>query len=808
MASIRTRLLSATILALAAGSVCAAIDLRNAGVERLANGLTVILLEDRHFPVVSVQMLYRVGARDEVTGKTGLAHFLEHMAFRDSQNFPGTELAGRIYAVGGEWHGYTWIDQTTYFETAPKDQLDLLLRIESDRMDGLLIRGDAIDAERGAVLSEMHMYENSPASVLTDAVLATSFLEHPYRNNSIGWQSDVESIDRQDLVDFYARHYVPANAVLAVVGDFDPADAGRRIRALFAAKRSRPLTPPPHTIEPLQMGLRRITLHGPGERREFMIAYRAPSVNDPDYAAFLVLQDLLGGGSGVNFNQNDWGTPVREGSALAGAAADVTTWYPPSAQDYVFVIAGDAPPGIAPDEVENKVQAQLESALHRPPTAEALSGAIGNVLDELAFDVETTEDAAHQLAFFAGLDALTTLFELPERVRAVAAADVQRVARTWLLPERRTIGWYLPSAAAADVDAAPTAAARPLPEAEPRRAVAVDPVPAASVARLRSGIPVIVQPSSLSSSAELRIVVSAGTRSQATRDDPILGVDSLDQQVRPAAFPAAIDSAAALLSSPAGAAAAVPDSADPETRLEQTFAYFMRPVRDAAPTGDGPMLIVVAGDVDAARTVAQLDAAFAGMTPAGLTAGASAGPALADTTVHLGVPVAQAEVGYILPAPGPADATADAWRLALYVLCHDYEGRLGKRAISDTGLAYFLDCRYRSDGTRAWITLGAGVDPAKIDGFRAALAGELDRLAAEPPTDDEISEAKRYLTGRRESAAQSNAELSTMLAREWLWHGGIVPADALEQRLGRVRRADVIEAARSFGQGATIVVGE
>jgi zinc protease len=806
MASIRTRLLSATIFALAAGNVCAALDLRNAGVERLDNGLTVILLEDRHFPVVSVQMLYRIGARDEVTGKTGLAHFLEHMAFRDSRNFPGTELAGRIYAVGGEWHGYTWIDQTTYYETAPKDQLDLLLRIESDRLDGLLIRSDAIDAERGAVLSEMHMYENSPASVLTDAVLATSFLEHPYRNNSIGWQSDVESIGRQDLVDFYERHYVPANAVLAIVGDFDPADASRRIRELFGSKRSSPPTPPPHTIEPPQIGLRRITLHGPGERREFMIAYRAPSVNDPDYAAFLVLQDLLGGGSGVNFHQNDWGTPIRSGSLLDGAAADVTTWYPPSAQDYVFVIAGDAPSGIAPDDVENKLQAHVESALHRRPTAEALSGAIRNVLDEFAFDVETTEDAAHQLAFFAGLDALTTLFELPERVRAVSPADVQRVARTWLVPERRTIGWYLPSAAAADADAAPTPAAGPLPEAPPRRAVAVDPVPAASVTKLGSGIPVIVQPSNLSSSATLRIVVPAGTRWQATRDDPILGVDSLDQHVRPAAFPAAIDSAAALLSTPANAAVAEPDSVDPETRLEQTFAYFMRPARDAAPAGGGPILIVVAGDVDAARTVARLDEAFAGMAPAGLTAAASAGPALADTTVHLGVPVAQAEVGYILPAPGPADATADAWRLALYVLCHDYEGRLGKRAISDTGLAYFLDCRYRSDGTRAWMTLAAGVDPAKVEAFRAALADELDRLAADPPTDDEIAEAKRYLTGRRESAAQSNAELTTMLAGEWLWYGGIVPADALARRLAPVRRDEVSGAARRFGRGATILI--
>jgi zinc protease len=808
MVSIRTSLLSAAVLVLAATtSAFAAIDLRNASVERLDNGLTVILLQDRHFPVVSVQMLYRVGARDEVTGKTGLAHFLEHMAFRDSKNFPGTELAGRIYAVGGEWHGYTWIDQTTYFETTPKDQLDLLLRIEADRMDQLLIRGDAIDAERGAVLSEMHMYENAPASVLTDAVLATSFLEHPYRNNTIGWESDVESIDRQDLVDFYERHYVPANAVLAVVGDFDPRSVRRRIRELFGSKRSAPPTPPPHTIEPLQIGLRHITLHGPGDRREFMIAYRAPAVNDPDYAAFLVLQELLGGGSGVNFLHNDWGTPIRAGTLLEGAADSVTTWFPPSAQDYVFAISGEAAAGQASDAVERSVQDHVEAALRQPPSADALGKAIGRVLDEFAFDVETTEDAAHQLAFFEGLGALNTLFGLPERVRAVTRADVQRVARSWLAPERRTIGWYLPSAPAGYTAPAPAKAAAPLPAPPPRRPVALEPVPGASVTKLRSGIPVIVQPSSLSSSVTLQVVVPTGTRAAAAADDPILGVDSVTRRIRPAGLPAAVDSVAALLSAPAAAVTPAPESADPETRLQQTFARFMHGDAEAASTDDGPVLIVVAGDVDAARTLALLDTAFAKLSPSVAT-GRTGASAPADTRVHLGVPVAQAEVGYLLPAPGPADEASDAWRLSLYVLCHDYEGRLGKRAISDTGLAYFLDCRYRSDGKQAWITVAAGVDPSKLEPFRAVLAEELERLASEPPTEAEIAEAKRYLVGRRASAAQSNAELSTLLAREWLWHGRIESADALERRLGEVQRDAVTEAARHFTRGATILVAE
>ena len=157
----------------------AALDLAAARSWRLDNGLTVIVLEEHGTPLVSVQMLYEVGARNEDNGRTGLAHFLEHMAYRATKNFPGTEVVSSIYGLGGEWHGYTWIDQTTYFETLPKAGLDLALRIEADRMANLVIAPDEVEAERGAVLAELHGYDNDPASVLHDAVVATALLQHP-----------------------------------------------------------------------------------------------------------------------------------------------------------------------------------------------------------------------------------------------------------------------------------------------------------------------------------------------------------------------------------------------------------------------------------------------------------------------------------------------------------------------------------------------------------------------------------------------------------------------------------------------------
>ncbi|HMB60474.1 MAG TPA: insulinase family protein, partial [Xanthomonadales bacterium] len=164
----RLRLPLLMLVACLPGWALANLDFSNARVSHLDNGMTLIVLEEHTLPVVSVQMLYRVGARNETAGATGLAHFLEHMAFRDSENFPDTGLVSAIYAVGGEWHGYTWLDQTTYYATAPREQLDLFLRIEADRMARLQISEEDVIVERGAVLTEMHSYENDPMSVLHD----------------------------------------------------------------------------------------------------------------------------------------------------------------------------------------------------------------------------------------------------------------------------------------------------------------------------------------------------------------------------------------------------------------------------------------------------------------------------------------------------------------------------------------------------------------------------------------------------------------------------------------------------------------
>jgi predicted Zn-dependent peptidase len=221
---------------------------------------------------------------------------------------------------------------------------------------------------------------------------------------------------------------------------------------------------------------------------------------------------------------------------------------------------------------------------------------------------------------------------------------------------------------------------------------------------------------------------------------------------------------------------------------------------------DSPALVVISGDGEAAAALEGLETWFGAVQAAPGIERPSSGFDRNDIEVHLGVPVAQAQLGYVVPAPGPTDEDAFAWRLLLYILSHDYEGRLGKEAISKRGLAYYIDSRYRSDGENGWVTLAVGVDPDKLAPLKALLEAELIRLRDQPPTAGEIEEAKRHSLGRARSAAQSNEELSSRVAEQWLWYGELLAPADLEARLREVSLQDVLAAIPAFTDGVTVVV--
>jgi zinc protease len=770
--------------------------LSRADISHLPNGLTLIVLEDHSFPLVSVQALYKSGSRDESAGKTGLAHFLEHLAFRASRDFPNAGATEAVYDHGGEWHGYTWLDQTTYFATAPKGDLDLLLRIEADRMANVTIDPSAIAAEKGAVITEMHSYENDPQSVLFDAVAATALQAHPYRIPTIGYETDVAALTAGDARAFYRRHYTPANAVLAIAGDVDTATAKAAVSRRFAALPALPATQRIKAIEPPQQGERRTEIRGPVDRQYFSIAYPAPAASNPDFAAFLVLQQLAGGGSGVNFRQNDWGEPVRAGSALANLSGDLATWFAPSADAHLFLIKGSIDANGNPAAVERAIATRLRSLAGGSLTASRLEAAKAAVTRELAADLETTEDAAHQLAYFEGIGALDTLLHLEQRVADVTNADIRRVEAAFLDPRRRTVGWYLPG---------PARSSDPLGASSPRESANIGGSPAPATAapqpllmHLRSGLPVIVQRSELSDRVTVQVLMNVPIEGERTAPQ-LAGLGLITRSGSSGDLPALIAEARKALAKPP--AAALAKSADPEQALGRMMEVHMLAARQGSTR---PILAVVSGNVDAVRAQALLEGVLGRVEYAAIDRRSFRAPTAvlnAPTRVALPGAFSQGALGYMAAGPPPGTRDALAWRILLYILAHDYSGRLGRSAIGDKGLAYYLDDQLRTDGARTWVTVSAGVDPPRADALTEEFRAQLARLETEPPIDAEIEAAKRHILGRDLTAAQSNEELVDKLTAEFVETGEPQSHASLEARLRSVRSEDVLRNLAPFTHG-------
>jgi len=230
----------------------------------LDNGLKVLIQEVHTAPLASVWCWYRVGSKDEGQGVTGVSHWCEHMNFKGTRNIPRDQVKGIIEKFGGSWNGYTWIDQTTYLETASKDALDRMLFIEAERMDACLYDPADCESERTVIISELQGGENDPEQLLDTEVTATAFKVHPYHHPTIGWQSDLETMTREDLYSYYRRFYVPNNATLVIVGDVDAADVVQRAGRHFDSIEPRPLPRRNYTVEPAQLGERRVVINREG----------------------------------------------------------------------------------------------------------------------------------------------------------------------------------------------------------------------------------------------------------------------------------------------------------------------------------------------------------------------------------------------------------------------------------------------------------------------------------------------------------------------------------------------------------------
>jgi zinc protease len=468
----------------------------------LDNGLRVLVSVDRRAPLVTVAVMYSVGAKNEAAGTTGLAHYAEHMNFRALRGFPGSETTECITRIGGRWTGYTWIDQTYYAETVHKGALPRMLDLEAARMREALYEPTEFEKERSSVMAELRSYDD-PRSVLYDSVLAAAFEIHPYRNNTIGWPSDVEGVTRDEAWRFYRRFYQPGNAVLVIAGDVDPprAIALARERLGRIAPDGEPAAV--RTVEPPQSGQRRVTVRRPGPRAHLMAAFRAPALTDPDFPAMAIADALVSGGRGFR-PLRDYAehpeAPLAQALVASRLATRAATAWQVSLHPYVFTVEAAVPRADGLEAAERALFRVLEDAGRRPITDADLAAARRQVLTSYALDLDDLPTRAHQLALFELAGGHRHLLALPERLLAVSAADVRRFVRERLTPDRATIGWFVPAdepspvAADAAVPAPPPAGPATAGAAAPPLAGPARPLPAAQDFVLPSGMRVRTSP--------------------------------------------------------------------------------------------------------------------------------------------------------------------------------------------------------------------------------------------------------------------------------------------------------------------------
>jgi len=418
--------------------------------EVLDNGLRVLAQEVRTAPLASVWCWYRVGSKDEGPGLTGVSHWVEHMNFKGTTNIPRDKVKGIIEQFGGYWNGYTWIDQTTYTETATRDALDRMLFIESERMANCLYDPADCESERTVIISELQGGENDPDTLLDQELTATAFRAHPYRHPTIGWLADLESMTREDLYGYYRRHYVPNNATLVIVGDIDTKDAMTRVVQHFGGiasgevKRRRP------TREPEQLGERRVTLSREGTTAYLKLGFHAPSLSDPDFFPVLVLDAVLTGAKGVNLWASFRTPPPQRSARLyralvnTGLASSVMGGVIPTQDPFLYTISITATEGTPLDRVEAAALAELDRVRTGGVTPAELTKARNQLRARLVFENDSITNIAHQLGYFQTIADWRVFHSLRERIDAVTVEQVSAAAAARLAPANRTVGWFDP----------------------------------------------------------------------------------------------------------------------------------------------------------------------------------------------------------------------------------------------------------------------------------------------------------------------------------------------------------------------------
>lgn len=402
------------------------------------NGMNLLLVQDNSAPVVTVQIVYRVGSKHEVPGNTGSTHLLEHLNFKGTPTFNrdnGNAIFNTLLGIGAQMNATTWYDRTNYYQTIPSDKIELALHIEADRMRNSLLLKEDKEAEMTVVRNEFERGENNPGSLLNKEIWATAYMAHPYHHATIGWRSDIENMPIEVLHDFYNTYYWPDNATLTIIGDFQKDQLFTLVDKYFGKISKAPnAMRQPYTTEPEQLGPRRITVKKPGQQDLVTVAYKIPGAMHDDLPALNVLSQILGSGTSSIISK----TFVDKGLATYGYA---------SATNFQDVGLFSISLGFSPDKNAEDLNKQVLEMVEKVKNEGVSQDDVDRVVSKVNTQTILSRDGSGSIAgelteAIAGGD-WTEYVKGAERLNKVTAADVQRVANTYLLENQSTTGYFI-----------------------------------------------------------------------------------------------------------------------------------------------------------------------------------------------------------------------------------------------------------------------------------------------------------------------------------------------------------------------------
>ena len=409
-------------------------------VERhtLTNGLVVLTHEDHAVPACTFWQWFKVGSRDERPGITGISHYFEHMMFNGSKNVPPKEYDRILESNGGYSNAFTDRDMTAYYEDIASDRLDVVFRLDSDRMASLSLLPEQLKSEIDVVKEERRLRtDNDISGMLDEQLYAGAFLTSPYRWPVVGWMGDLNRITRDEMVEYFRIHYAPNNCILVLTGDFDTKTALGQIDGYFGGIPAQAPPAAPIHSEPEQRGERRAEVHYPAENVSVDIGYKAPSVASDDTPVLDVLSSILADGESSRLHQ---ALVYRRQIAL-----EVSTFFRTRVDSTLFEVYVEMKPGKTGAEGESALYAELDTLAKQGPNARELEKA-KNLL-EAAFvkSLKTNNGVGEQLGFYEHVFGdHAAMFRTLDRYRAVTADDCRRVAQRVFVPLHRTVVTLVP----------------------------------------------------------------------------------------------------------------------------------------------------------------------------------------------------------------------------------------------------------------------------------------------------------------------------------------------------------------------------